>query len=100
MRLTLVLTKYQAREPEFTNIEACMKKNCLLLLGIAAFFLVTGDSGSRAEPDLNLDGGGGRPCTSSNTPICPPGIDAKDHSYFASNFSTSESVTTSHARAV
>ena len=77
-----------------------MKKTSLLLLGIAAFLLVTGDSGDKAEPSFNLDGGGGRPCAGSNTPICPPVIGGKDHSYFASNFSALESFTTSQSRAV
>jgi len=77
-----------------------MKKSNLLLIGFAAFLLITGDSGSKAEPGLNPDGGGGRPCAGSNTPICPPGLGANDHPYFASNFSTSESVTTSHTRAM
>ena len=77
-----------------------MKKTCLVLLGIAVFLLITGDSSSKAEPSLNPDGGGGRPCAGSNTPICPPGVDAKDHPYFTSNFLTSESGTTFRTRAV
>ena len=83
-------------------MEKDMNKTDLLVFAFAAFLLVgtTGDAGMTSQPTLNFDGGGGRPCTSSNLPVCPPGSQEKDQPYFASSFSTSESVITTHTRAV
>ena len=80
-----------------------MNKADLLTLAFASFLLVStiGDSGMKSKPTLNQDGGGGRPCTETNLPVCPPPVSqAEDQPYFASNFSTSESVITTHTRAV
>jgi len=50
-----------------------MNKRELLVFAFAAFLLAgaTGDAGMTFQPALNFDGGG-RPCTTSNLPICPP----------------------------